>query len=141
MSLNKTTIEVRYQETDQMGIVYHANYLVWFEIGRTKFVEDLGFKYAALEKDNVLSPVVDIHIQYKKPAKYGDKVYVYTWISQYNGVRTTYCYEIRNHKNDILVTGESEHVLVDAVSFRPLRLQKVNQQWHEAYKKALRGGI
>lgn len=136
--MNKTTIEVRYQETDQMGIVYHANYLVWFEIGRTKFVEDLGLQYAALEKENVLSPVVDIHIHYKKPAKYGEKVLVYTWLSRYNGVRTTYCYEITNEQQELLVSGETEHVLVDAVSFRPLRLFKVNRTWHEAYKKALK---
>lgn len=136
--MNKTTIEVRYQETDQMGIVYHANYLVWFEIGRTKFVEDLGLQYAALEKDNVLSPVVDIHIHYKKPAKYGEKVFVYTWLSKYNGVRITYQYKITNEQDELLVTGDSEHVLVDASTFRPLRLNKVNQTWHEAYRKALK---
>lgn len=136
--MNKTTIEVRYQETDQMGIVYHANYLVWFEIGRTKFVEDLGLQYAALEKDNVLSPVVDIHIHYKKPAKYGEKVFVYTWLFKYNGVRITYQYKITNEQDELLVTGDSEHVLVDASTFRPLRLNKVNQTWHEAYRKALK---
>ncbi|HLQ96360.1 MAG TPA: thioesterase family protein [Pseudogracilibacillus sp.] len=136
--MNKTVIEVRYQETDQMGIVYHANYLVWFEIGRSKFVEDLGLQYAALEKDNVLSPVVDIHIHYQKPAKYGEKVFVYTWLSKYNGVRITYQYKITNEQDELLVTGDSEHVLVDASTFRPLRLNKVNQTWHEAYQKALK---
>ena len=50
MTVNHTEIEVRYQETDQMGVVYHANYLVWFEIGRTKFIEQLGFKYAEMER-------------------------------------------------------------------------------------------
>ena len=59
MLISETNIEVRYAETDQMGVVYHANYLVWMEIGRTKLIEDLGFKYAEMEKDGILAPVID----------------------------------------------------------------------------------
>src|SRR5690625_5397224 len=74
-SLNKirTQIEVRYQETDQMGVVYHANYLVWFEIGRTKFIESLGFNYADMEAHNVVSPVTNVNVSYKYPVQYGDR--------------------------------------------------------------------
>lgn len=58
-------IDVRYSETDQMGVVYHANYLVWMELGRTQFIRDLGFNYAEMEKDGILSPVIDINVSYK----------------------------------------------------------------------------
>ena len=65
MLVSKKEIEVRYAETDQMGVVYHANYLVWMEIGRTQFISDLGFSYAQMERDGVLSPVIDIQASYK----------------------------------------------------------------------------
>ncbi|MBU5860976.1 acyl-CoA thioesterase, partial [Vibrio cholerae O1] len=74
-------------ETDQMGVVYHANYLVWMEVGRTKLIEDLGFRYADMEKDGILSPVIDIQISYKKPARYGETVTVKTWVDAYDGLR------------------------------------------------------
>lgn len=139
MTINETNIEVRYAETDQMGVVYHANYLVWFEIGRTKLIEQLGFKYAEMEKDNIISPVIDVQIQYKKPARYGDAVLVQTWIASYNGLRTMYEYKITNADGELLVTGTTEHVIVDANSFRPMRLKKVYPAWHDAYQKEVEG--
>lgn len=65
MLVSTKEIEVRYAETDQMGVVYHANYIIWMELGRTQFVKDLGFNYAALEEQGVLSPVLDIQASYK----------------------------------------------------------------------------
>jgi len=137
--INETEIEVRYQETDQMGIVYHANYLIWFEIGRTKFIEQLGFKYNEMEEDNIISPVLDARISYKKPAKYGDTVIVYTWLEHYNGIRTTYGYQIVNKAYDVLVTGSTDHTIVDKASFKPIRLRNVYPKWHQAYKNQLKG--
>ncbi len=68
MHVSKKEIEVRYAETDQMGIVYHANYLVWMEVGRTALIKELGFLYKDMEDRGVLSPVLDISISYKKAA-------------------------------------------------------------------------
>lgn len=138
MDINKTSIEVRYQETDQMGIVYHANYLIWFEIGRTKFIEQLGFQYAEMEKSNIVSPVIDIQISYKRPATYGDTVTVYTWLEKYNGIRAIYAYRIENDQGETLVTGTSEHVIVDKDTFRPLQLRKEHPAWHQAYENQLK---
>jgi len=138
MEVNETQVEVRYQETDQMGVVYHANYLIWFEIGRTKFIEQLGFQYAEMEKNNIVSPVIDIQISYKQPAKYGDTVTIFTWLEKYKGVRATYAYRIENEHKDTLVTGTSEHVIVDKESFKPLQLRKEHPAWHEAYKSQLK---
>lgn len=137
--INKTEIDVRYQETDQMGVVYHANYLVWFEIGRTKFIEQLGFKYAELEKENVVSPVTDLQISYKRPARYGDKVYIETSLEHYDGLRTIYAYKIFNEENKLLVEGNSTHVVVKKDKFRPVRLKQINSEWDLAYRKVLNG--
>ncbi len=82
-----TPIKVRYQETDQMGVVYHANYLIWFEIGRTAFIEALGFNYHEMESDGIVSPVIDANIQFKQPIRYGEEATVETWLQCYNGIR------------------------------------------------------
>lgn len=132
-----TPIEVRYQETDQMGVVYHANYLVWFEIGRTKFIESLGFCYADMEKDGVVSPVTNAQISFKKPIRYGEKVLIETWLDHYDGLRTVYGYHILNEVNEIAVSGKTEHVIVKKESFRPLSVRKAFPDWHEAYMSTL----
>ncbi|WP_099158200.1 acyl-CoA thioesterase [Virgibacillus ndiopensis] len=129
----RTQIEVRYQETDQMGVVYHANYLVWFEIGRTKLIEHLGFWYADMEKNNVVSPVVDAQISFKKPIHYGEKAFVETWIEKYDGIRTNYGYNIVNEEGKVAVSGTTQHVIVKKDSFRPLSLRRAFPDWHEAY--------
>lgn len=137
---NRTAIDVRYQETDQMGVVYHANYLVWFEIGRTKLIEQLGFTYPELEAEGVLLPVIDTRLTYHQPARYGETVYVETVIKQYKGVRLTYDYVIKNEKDATLVTGYTEHTFVEKGTFRPIRLRSINQKWHNLLKDASKEG-
>ena len=136
---NRTEIEVRYEETDQMGVVYHANYFVWFEIGRTKFIEALGFTYAEMEEEGVILPVIDVYASYKKPALYGHKVYVETRLKEYKGIRLTYDYVIKNENDDILVTGYTQHAFTEKGSLKPIQLRKVNSQWHELLKKLNEG--
>ncbi len=135
MLVTNSEVTVRYAETDQMGVVYHANYLVWCEIGRTELIEKLGFRYAEMEKVGVLSPVTNIQLSYKAPAKYGETVVVRTWIEEYNGIRVTYGYEIVNENGDTCVTGQSEHVCVNKNTFRPIHIKKRFPGWHEAYEK------
>ncbi|GAA0417807.1 MAG: acyl-CoA thioesterase [Bacillota bacterium] len=133
----RTPIAVRYQETDQMGVVYHANYLVWFEIGRTKFIESLGFHYTDMEEHQIVSPVTNATIQFKKPIRYGEDAFVKTWLETYDGIRTVYGYQILNHKEEVAVSGTTEHVIVKKDTFRPLSLRKAFPDWHEAYTKQL----
>lgn len=140
MNKIRTPIEVRYQETDQMGVVYHANYLVWFEIGRTKYIESLGFNYADMEKHNVVSPVVDAQISFKKPIRYGENVAVETWVKGYDGIRTVYAYNIINSDGNIAISGTTQHVIVNKETFRPLSLRKTFPKWHQAYLKQINGG-
>jgi acyl-CoA thioester hydrolase len=135
----RTPIEVRYQETDQMGVVYHANYLVWFEIGRTKFIEHLGLHYIEMEQNNIVSPVVDAQISFKKPVRYGEKVFVETWLEEYDGIRTVYGYQIVDHQGEVRVSGSTKHVIVKKDSFRPLSLRKAFPNWHELYLKNIEG--
>lgn len=135
MHISIAKIEVRYAETDQMGVVYHANYLVWCEIGRTKLMEDIGFKYSQMEKDGIMSPVINLQLSYKFPTKYGETVEVRTWVDSYNSVKVIYGYEIVNEAGEICVTGTSEHVCVKKESFRPISIRRKFPDWHEAYEK------
>lgn len=136
MLVSKKEIEVRYAETDQMGVVYHANYLVWMELGRTKLIQDIGFNYAEMEKDGIISPVIDIAASYKKPLRYGEAATVHTWIEEYDGFRVMYGYEIYNNHGELAVTGQSKHVCVKKDSFRPISIKRTFPHWHEAYQKA-----
>lgn len=135
MHISTAKVEVRYAETDQMGVVYHANYLVWCEIGRTKLMEDIGFKYSQMEKDGIVSPVINLQLSYKFPTKYGETVEVRTWVDSYNSVKVIYGYEIVNEAGRICVTGTSEHVCVKKESFRPISIRRKFPAWHEAYEK------
>ncbi|WP_106497527.1 acyl-CoA thioesterase [Lentibacillus sp. Marseille-P4043] len=139
MNKVRTPIEVRYQETDQMGVVYHANYLVWFEIGRTKYIESLGLNYADMEGDNVVSPVTDAQISFKKPVRYGEDAVVETWLEKYDGLRTVYGYQIIDEQGNVAVSGTTKHVIVKKDSFRPLSLRKAFPDWHDAYSKQING--
>lgn len=136
MLINSKEIEVRYAETDQMGVVYHTNYIIWMEIGRTSLITELGFKYAELEKEGIISPVLDVQATYKKSVRYGETATIRTWIEEYDGLRITYGYEILTEDGDIAVTGETKHVCVKQDSFRPISIKKKLPDWHEAYEKA-----
>jgi acyl-CoA thioester hydrolase len=135
MHISETKIEVRYAETDQMGVVYHANYLVWMELGRTNLIKDLGFNYVYMEAEGILSPVIDIQVSYKIPFRYGETATIKTWIEEYTGIRIRYGYEIINEANQLAVTGFSEHVCVKKDTFRPISIKKIFPEWHDAYER------
>lgn len=135
----KTPIEVRYQETDQMGVVYHANYLVWFEIGRTKFIEELGLSYIEMEKEGVVSPVIDLEMSFKKPVRYGEQIHINTWLAEYDGIRSAYGYEVIGEDGEVCVEGITRHVIVKKETFRPLSLRRKFPNWHEIYRTAVKG--
>lgn len=134
-----TTVEVRYAETDQMGVVYHANYLVWLELGRTDLIKQLGFRYADMEKSGIVSPVIDIQLSYKKPLRYGETATVKTWVEQYDGIKVIYGYSIYTPGGELSVTAKTVHICVRKDTFRPIRLKKQFPDWHEAYEKAKKG--
>lgn len=89
-----STLRVRYAETDQMGVVYHAHYLVWCEIGRTDFLRELGRTYAQLERDGVFLAVTDAHVRYLASARYDEEIRIETWIERVQSRAVTFGYEI-----------------------------------------------
>ncbi|MFD0679557.1 MULTISPECIES: acyl-CoA thioesterase [unclassified Paenibacillus] len=116
------TIRVRYQETDQMGVVYHANYLNWFEIGRTELIRTLGMPYHKIEEQGLLLPLVDAQMQFKLPAKYDDLITICTRIEEYTHLRVHFSSEIRRG-TELLVSGSTRHVWVNR-DWKPTRIDK-----------------
>ncbi|TLS51039.1 acyl-CoA thioesterase [Paenibacillus antri] len=137
MSWHEVTVRVRYQETDAMGVVYHGNYLTWFEIARTDWTRAHGFAYRAIEERGLLLPVVDITIQYKHPARYDDEVVVRCRIKELGPVRLSFEYEIAraDEPDRLLVAGTSTHVWVDR-EWKPVRLSKAAPDIYEALSQA-----
>jgi acyl-CoA thioester hydrolase len=116
----RTTVRVRYAETDQMGVVYYANYFVWFEIGRVELLRQLGFDYKQMEiEDDCLIPVVDASCRYKSPALYDDLIVIETRVSAMRTSVLKFGYHVYRPGGDgsaraetLLATGETTHVIV-----------------------------
>jgi len=110
-----TNLRVRYAETDQMGVVYYANFLVWFEIGRTDFCRQHGFAYREMEQhDGLYITVAEARCRYKAPARYDDEVLVRTCLRALRRRVLVFGYEIyRQSTDDLLAEGETVHVVTD----------------------------
>lgn len=119
----ETRIRVRYAETDQMGVVYYANYLVWMEVGRVELCKACGFNYRDMEReDGVLMAVVEANCRYASPARFDDEVVIRTWIEEANPRIVTFAYEMCAAEDGRkLASGYTRHVLVDR-EFRRTRL-------------------
>lgn len=138
MFVSEKQVEIRYAETDQMGVVYHTNYVVWMELGRTQLVRDLGYDYAKLEEMGIVSPVIELNVQYKKAMRYGQVATVRTWIEQHDKLRTTYGYEILHEDGSVAATGTTVNILVTKEKFRPVPLRKIDPDWDAKYHEIAR---
>jgi len=105
MKKNTTKIRVRYGETDQMGIVYYGNYAQYLEQGRTEWLRELGLSYKWMEANDVHLPVVNLNIDYKKPALYDDEILITTKLKKNPTIKIEFYYEIHNEKGELLVTA------------------------------------
>lgn len=128
-------IQLYYADTDMMGVIYHANYLKFFELGRTGLIEDLGYSYLDMEKSGYFSPVYDIQITYKKPLRYGDRGFVKTWVEKNDGIKTVYGYSIFNGDEETCALGSSTHIIVKKDSFRPTSFKKTFPEWFLKYEE------
>lgn len=140
--VGESRIRVRYAETDKMGVVYHANYLLYFEVARTEFLEKLGQPYDALEAAGYMSPVVDVQISYGETLTYGDVAVVRTRVVKLTPVKTVYAYEVYKEGQTPGVdrpccTGRSTHCLVEADTFRPVSQKRVAPELYAAYQAAV----
>jgi acyl-CoA thioester hydrolase len=114
--VNETRIRVRYAETDQMGIVYHSNHFIWFEVGRVELLRQLGFTYKEMERqDNCHIAVVDARCRYKAPVHYDDEVLVRTYLKNVREKLIHFGYElVRAENGELLAEGETTHIVADA---------------------------
>ena len=129
MLVYENVIRVRYHETDQMGVVYHSNFLIWFEGARSEMMREIGLPYIEFEKAGVKIVVVKVYLEYKKPALYDDLVTIVTRLKSIKGPRITFDYEVK--KEDLLLaTGYTEHVFVNDAG-RAALPEKINPKlWH-----------
>ncbi|HEX5475416.1 MAG TPA: thioesterase family protein [Vicinamibacterales bacterium] len=116
------TVRVRYAETDKMGVVYYANYFVWFEVGRTDLLRSLGWTYREMELAGIALPVIEAHCDYHRPARYDEELNVTTEGRMLSPVRMEFQYHVvRRDDLAIAASGRTVHAAVDAAG-RPCRL-------------------
>ncbi|MGA8874008.1 MAG: thioesterase family protein [Candidatus Korobacteraceae bacterium] len=138
----ETSLRVRYAETDQMGVVYHSNYIVWFEVGRVEMLRDLGFHYREMEKqDGTHIAVVEVRCRFKSPALYDDLITIRTRLLNVRESLLHFGYEvIRSNDGTLLAEGETIHLVVDG-EFKRIRLpEKYLQPFLQAAGKNMGQG-
>ncbi len=129
MGTHSVDVRVRYQETDKFGIVYYANYYVWFEMARTEFFRSMGFPYTELEKKGVYIVIVNSSCQYKQPAYYDDQITIRSRISSVKNTSFTFEYEVARGK-DLLATGKTIQVLVNK-DIKPIKIPEDIREFME----------
>ena len=120
MTVRRTRVRVRYAETDRMGVVYYANYFVWFEVARTDWLRETGWSYREMEADGVSLPVIEAHCDYRQPSHYDDDIEIRTRATLLSPVRVRFDYEVLRG-DSLLTVGHTVHAAVDATG-RPCRL-------------------
>lgn len=130
----ETIVTVRYQETDQMGVVHHSVYPIWFECGRTEFIKKAGIPYSQMEKEGIKLPLLSLRCRYLHPCYYEDEIIIRTMISTLTPTRVSFRYDIyRKGFDKPIVQGETEHAWandqmkpVNMKKYRPVLYQFLN---------------
>jgi acyl-CoA thioester hydrolase len=132
----ETRIRVRYAETDQMGVVYHANHFIWFEVGRVELLRQLGFSYRDMEQaDQCFIAVVDARCRYKAPARYDDEIIVRTHLKNIRESVIHFGYElVRVSDNLTLAEGETTHL----VTGHDMRIRPLPEKYMTIFRRAMR---
>ena len=136
-AVNETRIRVRYAETDQMGVVYHSNHFIWFEVGRVELLRQLGFSYKTMEQeDDCFIAVVDARCRYKAPVHYDDEVVVCTYLKLVREKIIHFGYELRRaDSRQLLAEGETTHIVANA-QMQPRRLP---EKYMKVFRNAVKG--
>lgn len=143
-------LRVHYKATDQMGVVHHANYISWFEMGRTEMMRHLGIAYRDMEDLGLLLPVLDVKVKYHKPAHYDDCVAIYTRLTEFSPIRLTFNYEVRRvqekdcqpsereqlikPEGELLTSGQTVHMWLNK-QWKPARLNRVAPEVYDMLKE------
>ncbi len=131
----ETAVRVRYAETDQMGVVYLANYLVWFEVGRVEFIRQTGLDYATMEREGALIAVVEASVRYKVPARYDDELLVRTTLAAFRGAIVRFRYAIVRAVDEVLLCeGETTHIVVG----RDMKKRELPEKYAERFRELTR---
>ncbi|APD05811.1 putative acyl-CoA thioesterase YneP [Flavobacteriaceae bacterium UJ101] len=125
MIKNRINIRVRYSETDQMGFVYYGNYAQYFEVARVELFRGLGISYKSLEEDGIWMPVLNLNIQYIRPAVYDDLLSIEVSISEIKGSRIIFDYKIYNEEEVLLNTAQTTLIFMNAETKRPTRCPEI----------------
>lgn len=130
----ESKIVVRYAETDRMGGVYYANYLIWMEVGRTDYLAEIGFPYSSMERDGVLFPACNASIRLFRPCYYEDRLAVLTSIECLQSRKVVFSYRVMR-SNELVVSGKTEHICVDS----RMRARKIPAKLFKALKASMDG--
>jgi len=137
IGVGETRVRVRYAETDQMGVVYHANYLVWFEVGRVELIRQTGLDYNSMEaEDGCMIAVVEATARYKAPARYDEELVVRTRVSAFKGALLKFSYEVERAVDGVvLCTGETVHVVVG----RDMKRRRMPETYAQVFRGMVDG--
>ncbi|MFZ5989737.1 MAG: acyl-CoA thioesterase [Bacillota bacterium] len=137
MFTSESRLIVRYAETDQMGIVHHSNYPIWFEVARTDFIKSMGISYSSIEERGFLLPLIELRCRYKGAARYEDEVIIRTSVKEITFSRITFYYEVFKAIDNVLITtGETVHAWTNR-ELKPLNIRKQAPDIYELMSKAL----
>ena len=131
--------KVQYYETDQMGIVHHSNYIRWMEEARIDFLEQIGFGYAKLEADGIISPVIGVECDYKTSTTFGEAVEIDVEVESFKGVKLSLCYTMtKADSGELVATGRTRHCFVNQDG-RPVILKKTFPELDATLKELTKG--
>lgn len=137
MFVSETHLIVRYAETDQMGIVHHSNYPIWFEAGRTDFIKKLGLPYSQMEQMGIMLPLIELKCIYKGFAKYEDEIIIRTSMQQLTFTRVTFHYDVLRNGNHVPITeGETMHAWTNQ-ELKPVNMKKIRPDIFDLIHKAV----
>lgn len=137
MIITQTPLIVRYAETDQMGIVHHSNYPIWFEAGRTDFIRKMGMPYSKIEQSGAMLPLLELKCTFKGFARYEDEIEINTYIKEHTGTRLLFHYYVCKVGSDkILTDGETLHVWTNS-NLKPVNIKKYCPEISELIEKAV----
>jgi acyl-CoA thioester hydrolase len=133
---NETKIRVRYAETDQMGVVYHSNHLIWFEVGRGELMRQMGFSYRQMEReDGLFIAVAEVQCRYRAPVYYDEEVVVRTRLKKARPSVVVFRYELlRAETSEVLAEGETVHVVTDS----EMRVARLPDKYLEVFRSAIK---
>lgn len=129
----KTILEVRYAETDMMGIMHHSRYYPWFEVARTEFIKQVGISYSQMEKMGIMLPLTETGAKYIEGLRYEQKAEISCSLTELSPARCTFCYSVKRLSDGkITTTGITRHGFVSSEDFKPINLKK---KFPELYSK------